>query len=50
MLAAQWRDCKLGDVLTLQRDFDLPKKNRRKGAVPIVSSSGVSGYHDTHKV
>jgi type I restriction enzyme, S subunit len=41
-----WRSCPLGDVATLQRGFDLPSRMRRRGAVPIVSSSGVSGWHD----
>ena len=50
MIEVQWKNCKLGDVLTLQRGFDLPKKKRRAGNIPIVSSSGVSGYHDTAKV
>src|SRR5215203_5739861 len=50
MKAAGWTSCKLGDVVTLQRGFDLPKKNRTDGSVPIVSSSGVSGHHDTPKV
>src|SRR5215467_14023117 len=45
-----WRDCKLGDVLTLQRGFDLPMSARRKGPVPVVSSSGVTGCHDQAKV
>jgi type I restriction enzyme S subunit len=35
----------LGDVITLQRGFDLPIQNRKKGTVPIVSSSGVTGTH-----
>ncbi len=50
MIAAEWKSCKLGDVVTLQRGFDLPKNKRKEGNVPIVSSSGVSGYHDTAKV
>ena len=45
-----WRQCTLGEVLTLQRGFDLPERKRRPGAVPIISSSGVTGYHDTAKV
>lgn len=45
-----WRTASLGDVLTLQRGFDLPALDRREGAVPIVSSSGVSGEHDVAKV
>ncbi len=50
MIAAEWKSCKLGDVVTLQRGFDLPKNKRKEGKVPIVSSSGVSGYHATAKV
>lgn len=45
-----WRQCTLGEVLTLQRGFDLPERERRPGPVPIISSSGVTGYHDTAKV
>lgn len=41
-----WRQDNLGSVATLQRGFDLPTRLRRPGPVPIVSSSGVSGWHD----
>ncbi len=41
-----WHNSSLGDVATLQRGFDLPSRLRRRGTVPIVSSSGVSGWHD----
>ena len=41
----EWRDVSLGDVLTLQRGFDLPARDRVDGPVPIVSSSGVTGHH-----
>lgn len=44
-----WREASLGDVLTLQRGFDLPARNRVDGSVPIVSSSGVTGWHDVAK-
>jgi len=40
---------KLGDVITLQRGHDLPRKKRRSGPYPIVSSSGITGYHDEFK-
>lgn len=45
-----WETQRLGAVLTLQRGFDLPKRLRRYGAVPIVTSSGVEDYHDEAKV
>jgi len=46
----EWRDCELGDVVTLKREYDLPKKKRINGRIPIVSSSGVSGFHSQAKV
>ncbi len=40
---------KLGDFITLQRGFDLPIQDRRPGSTPIISSSGISDYHDEWK-
>lgn len=40
-----WSKVPLGEVVTLQRGFDLPAQKRNPGKVPIVSSSGVSDYH-----
>ena len=45
-----WRDCTLGDVVELKRGYDLPNSHRRLGPVPIVSSSGISGWHNEAKV
>lgn len=45
-----WVACHLGDILTLKRGYDLPARLRRKGPVPVVSSSGITGYHDRAKV
>lgn len=44
-----WTDCKLGDVMTLKRGHDLPMQNRQDGDIPIVSSSGVTGFHNESK-
>ena len=44
-MASKWPVVPLGDVITLQRGFDLPSQNRKSGKVPIVSSSGISDYH-----
>jgi len=41
---------RLGDVLTLQRGFDLPKRNRVAGGIPLVSSSGISDFQAETKV
>ena len=45
-----WQDCALGDVVTLKRGHDLPERKRVAGAVPVVSSSGISGSHNEAKV
>ncbi|MGN6704966.1 MAG: restriction endonuclease subunit S [Rhodanobacter sp.] len=42
-----WRTCMLGDVLTLKRGHDLPESARAPGDVPVVSSSGITGWHNT---
>jgi type I restriction enzyme, S subunit len=42
--------CRLGDALTLKRGYDLPKNMRVKGDCPIVSSSGITGFHNIAKV
>jgi type I restriction enzyme S subunit len=46
MIDEPWRVAPLGDVATLQRGFDLPTRLRAVGDVPIVSSSGISGFHN----
>lgn len=46
----EWRKTTLGEVLTLQRGFDLPQRIRKPGPYPVVSSSGVTGSHDDAKV
>ncbi|CDU09303.1 putative Restriction modification system DNA specificity domain protein [Vibrio diabolicus] len=45
-----FREKKLGEVVTFQRGFDITKKEQTDGDVPIISSSGISSYHNKHKV
>ncbi len=45
-----WREMTLGEVCELKRGYDLPTERRVDGDVPIVSSSGVTGYHSEAKV
>jgi type I restriction enzyme S subunit len=47
---SDWQAIRLGDVLTLQRGFDLPARERGEGPFPIVSSAGVTGSHREFKV
>lgn len=39
----------LGDVLNLKRGYDLPANQRTLGPYPVISSAGVSGYHNEYK-
>lgn len=41
---------KLGDVMTLHRGYDLPNARRIDGDVPIIGSSGVSGFHNVARL
>ena len=45
-----WEKKRLGDLLTLQRGFDLPVKNRKEGPYPIYASTGINGFHNVAKV
>lgn len=45
-MSSPWTQTELGEVITLQRGFDLPIQERRKGDVPVVSSSGITGRHE----
>lgn len=40
---------RLGDVVNFKRGYDLPSYNRIDGQYPIISSSGISGYHAEYK-
>src|SRR5580692_6257512 len=44
-LVDDWKTLPLGECLTLQRGFDLSAAERKPGSVPVVSSSGITGYH-----
>jgi type I restriction enzyme S subunit len=46
----EWEECKLGDIVTFQRGFDITKKEQIPGIYPVVSSSGVKSYHKSAKV
>jgi type I restriction enzyme, S subunit len=47
---ASWDSVELGDMITLHRGYDLPSSQRRNGTIPVVSSSGITGYHDKPKI
>jgi type I restriction enzyme S subunit len=39
----------LGEIITLQRGHDLPSTKRVGGCIPIMGSSGITGYHNVAK-
>ena len=49
-MSSSWVDVTLGDVLTLQRGFDLPQSERRDGPFPVIASTGEVGRHNEAKV
>jgi len=40
----------LGEQFTLQRGYDITTAEQRPGNIPVVSSSGITSYHDTPMV
>ncbi|MGK0248363.1 MAG: type I restriction enzyme S subunit [Oleispira sp.] len=49
-MVSKWVDMELGDFVELKRGYDLPKRNREVGTVPLISSSGESDFHNIAKV
>lgn len=40
-----WKEGKIGDLFTLQRGYDLPTQSRVEGQIPVISASGMNGFH-----
>lgn len=45
-----WIPTTIGEQITLQRGFDITRSEQRPGKVPVISSGGISSYHDTSKL
>lgn len=45
---SEWKEVKLGDVINLKRGYDLPNSKRTIGKYPIISSSGITDYHNEY--
>lgn len=45
-----WEEKRFDEICVLQRGFDLPTKERRKGNFPLVSSNGITDHIDIFKV
>ncbi len=46
-VSGEWRESTLGEVLTLQRGFDLPETERIPGLYSVIASTGQVGTHNT---
>lgn len=46
----EWPETTIGEQATLQRGIDITRAEERSGNVPVVSSGGISSYHDTASV
>lgn len=44
-----WQKKKIGDLINLKRGYDLPSSDRIEGEVPIISSAGITDYHNEFK-
>ena len=42
----EWKECKLGDLLTLNYGKALKAQDRIEGVFPVYSSAGLTGYHN----
>jgi type I restriction enzyme S subunit len=45
---SNWREVRLGDLVTFQRGHDLPRKEMKDGPYPVVGSNGIIGYHSEY--
>lgn len=45
--ATDWVETTIGDQVLLQRGVDITRAEQRPGCVPVISSGGVSSFHDT---
>lgn len=43
-------EVRLNDLITLQRGFDITEEAQNPGSVPVISSGGISSYHNESKV
>lgn len=45
---SEWKEYKLGEVVTFQRGHDLPKDKMVDGDIPVAGSNGVIGFHNEY--
>lgn len=47
-MKSEWVQCCLGDLVTFQRGYDLPKTKMKCGNYPVVGSNGIIGWHNEY--
>ncbi len=45
-MAGEWPTTTIGEQATLQRGIDITKAEQTEGSIPVISSGGVSSYHN----
>ena len=45
----KWKDGKLSDLAVFQRGYDITKNQQRPGPYPVITSAGLTSYHDEYK-
>lgn len=50
VIPEDWAVKKIGDIAPLQRGFDLPSTQLKKGIYPVIYSNGILNYHSQYKV
>jgi len=46
-MSSEWIDTTIGDQIQLQRGVDITKRDFKQGTIPVVSSGGIGGFHNT---
>lgn len=46
LVTKHWTKGKLQDLVFFQRGFDITKAQQTEGSIPVISSSGVTSYHN----
>src|SRR5437870_10156914 len=45
-----WHSRTIGDLVALQRGYDLTDAERKDGTIPVIGSADPNGFHDTARV
>jgi type I restriction enzyme, S subunit len=46
-MSSEWINTTIGEQIQLQRGVDITKRDFKEGTIPVVSSGGIGGFHNT---